>query len=74
MNKSFLKQNPFSVLLSKLSASEQTENKIEAEDLADNRSQEYKANINSQQSLHPYLIDRVEPSIHHVIFSSYIRF
>ncbi len=74
MNQNFLKQNPFSVLLSKLSASRQIENKIEAEDLADNQSPEYQRNINLQESLHPYLIDRVEPSVQYIIFSSYIRF
>lgn len=71
MKKDFLKNNPFSALLSKLSASRQAENN---EELEDNQSPEYQANINSQQYLHPYLIDRVEPSVQHIIFSSYIRF
>ena len=71
MNKNFLKNNPFSVLLSKLSTSRQLQNNQELED---NQSPEYQANINSQQYLHPYSIDRVEPSVQHIIFSSYIRF
>ncbi|MEM9923612.1 MAG: hypothetical protein AAF915_07670 [Cyanobacteria bacterium P01_D01_bin.50] len=62
------------MLLSKLSAFRQSENKIQIEEFALDRSPEYQANINLQEYLHPYLIDRVEPSIQHIIFSSYIKY
>ncbi|MEL6458999.1 MAG: hypothetical protein AAFQ91_12195 [Cyanobacteria bacterium J06621_15] len=40
----------------------------------DSQLREYQVDVNSQQYLHPYLVDRVEPSVEHIIFSSYIKF
>lgn len=62
-------RNPFSVAWSKLSALSQSQVNVEQEDL-----EEYLVDTNSQPYLDPYLIDRVEPSVEHIIFSSYIRF
>ena len=45
-----------------------------SEELEDEQSPVYKTDSNSQQYIHPYLIDRVEPSVQHIIFSSYIKF
>lgn len=82
MNKNFLKKY-FSVAWSKLPAfrqtkinieSEELKVNIESEELEDEQSPVYKTDSNSQQYIHPYLIDRVEPSVQHIIFSSYIKF
>jgi hypothetical protein len=66
--------NPFSVAWSKLSAISQSKLNKGFEELENDRSEEYLTDTNSQQYLDPYLIDRVEPSLEHIIFSSYIRF
>ena len=64
--------NPFSVVWSKLSTFNQP--KVNTESELEYQTEEYLADANSQQYLHPYLIDRVEPSVQHIIFSSYIGF
>lgn len=61
--------NPFSVAWSKLSVLTQSKVNTEHEEL-----EEYQIDSNLQQYLDPYLIDRVEPSVEHIIFSSYIKF
>ncbi len=65
--------NPFAVAWSKLSAFSQSKLNAESQ-LEDDRSEAYESTIQSQQDLHPYLIDRVEPSVSHIIFSSYIKY
>ncbi len=65
-------RNPFSVARSKLSSF--TQPKLNTDRDLENYESEYQADINSLQELHPYLIDRVEPSVRHIIFSSYIRY
>lgn len=62
-------RNPFSVMWSKLSTFNQSKVNVGHEEL-----EEYQVDTSSQQYLDPYLIDRVEPSVEHIIFSSYIRF
>lgn len=62
-------RNPFSVAWSKLSALSQSKVNVGHEEL-----EEYQVDTSSQQYLDPYLIDRVEPSVQHIIFSRYIRF
>ncbi len=64
--------NPFSVVWSKLSTFNQP--KVNTESELEYQAEDYQASANSQEYLHPYLIDRVEPSVQHIIFSSYIRF
>mgnify|MGYP001791651413 CR=1 FL=1 len=66
--------NPFSVAWSKLSILSQSKLNEGFEELENDRSEEYRVDANSQQYLSPYLMDRVEPSLEHIIFSSYIRF
>ncbi len=69
-----IKNNPFALVWSKLSALSQSKVNAKNEELATNLSEEYESSIKLQQDLHPYLIDRVEPSVSHIIFSSYIRY
>lgn len=66
--------NPFSVAWSKLSAISQSKLNESFEELENYQSEEYLTDTNSQQDLYAYLIDRVEPSVSHIIFSSYIKF
>lgn len=65
--------NPFSVAWSRLSALSKSKLNAESQ-LEDYQSEAYESTIKSQQDLHPYLIDRVEPSVSHIIFSSYIKY
>ncbi|BAY83226.1 hypothetical protein NIES267_27130 [Calothrix parasitica NIES-267] len=67
-------QNSFSQAWSKISFFNQSKANQDSQVLEDSQSEEYQIDINSQQNLHPYLIDRVEPSVQHIIFSSYIKF
>ncbi len=67
-------RNPFSVVWSKLSAISQSKLNQGFEELENYQSEEYLTDTNSQQYLDPYLIDRVEPSLEHIIFSSFIKF
>ncbi len=67
-------RNSFALAWSKLSALSQSEVNTKYEELENYRSQEDESTIKLQQDLHPYLIDRVEPSVSHIIFSSYIRY
>lgn len=67
-------RNPFSAAWSKLSAIHQSKLNTESEVLEDDGSEGYDVDTDSQQYLHPYLIGRVEPSVEHIIFSSYIKF
>lgn len=66
-------RNPFSAVWSKLSAISQSKLNKGFEEL-EYQSEEYLTDTNSQQYLDPYLIDRVEPTVERIIFSSYIRF
>ena len=45
----------------------------DSQELENYQSEEYQIDVNSQQNLHPYLIDRVEPSDQHIIYSSYFE-
>jgi len=67
-------QNSFSQVWSKVFAFNQSKVNQDSQVLEDSQSEEYQIDVNSQQNLHPYLIGRVEPSVQHIIFSSYIRF
>ncbi len=69
-----IKNNPFALVWSKLSALSESKVNAKYEELDFYQSQEDESTIKSQQDLHPYLIDRVEPSVSHIIFSSYIRY
>ena len=69
-----IKNNPFALAWSKLSALSQSKFNANYEELENDQSEEYESTIKLQQDLHPYLIDRVEPSVRHIIFSSYIRY
>lgn len=64
----------FDLCLLKLSALSKSRLETKSEKIEDSQLEEYQIDINQQQNLHPYLIDRVEPSVQHIIFSSYIRF
>ncbi|MGB6300758.1 MAG: hypothetical protein WBF90_31925 [Rivularia sp. (in: cyanobacteria)] len=66
-------RNPFSAVWSKLSAISQSNLNKGFEEL-EYQSEEYLTDTNSQQYLDPYLIDRVEPTVERIIFSSYIKF
>ncbi len=55
-----IKNNPFALVWSKLSALSQSKANAKNEELATNRSEEYESTIKLQQDLHPYLVDRVE--------------
>lgn len=68
-----IRTNFLTVALSNLSIRNRSKINLESE-LGNYQSEEYQADTNSQQYLHPYLVNRVEPSVHHIIFSSYIRF
>ena len=67
-------QNSFSQFWSKIFALKQFKDNQDSQVLENSQSEEYQIDVNSQQNLHPYLIDRVEPSVQHIIFSSYIKF
>ena len=67
-------QNSFSQAWSKVFALRQSKANQDSQELENYQSEEYQIDVNSQQNLHPYLIDRVEPSVQHIIFSSYIKF
>lgn len=66
--------NFFFLVHSKLSAMGKSKFNQESQTLENYQLEDYQPEKNSQQSLHPYLVDRVEPSVEHIIFSSYIRF
>ncbi|MCJ8282172.1 MAG: hypothetical protein MJK14_20640 [Rivularia sp. ALOHA_DT_140] len=68
------KINYFSQAWSKLSVFNQSKSNQDSQELENRQLEEYQLDINSQEYLHPYLVDRVEPSVEHIIFSSYIRF
>ncbi|AFY56082.1 hypothetical protein Riv7116_3632 [Rivularia sp. PCC 7116] len=65
---------PFSIARSKLFALNQSKPNQSYKELEDSQSEEYQIDTNLQQNLHPYLEDRVEPSVQHIIFSSYIKY
>ena len=67
-------QNSFSQVWSKVFALKQSKANQDSQELENDQSEEYPVDVNSQQYLHPYLVDRVEPSVQHIIFSSYIKF
>ena len=67
-------QHSFSQVWSKVFAFNQSKVNQDSQILEDSQSEEYQLDSSSQQNLHPYLVDRVEPSIQHIIFSSYIKF
>lgn len=70
-------QNSFSQAWSKVFAfnkSKVNQDSQDSQELENYQSEEYQIDVNSQQYLHPYLVDRVEPSVQHIIFSSYIKF
>ncbi|MEO1428444.1 MAG: hypothetical protein AAFS12_09330 [Cyanobacteria bacterium J06632_19] len=65
---------PFSIVRSKLFTLNQSKLNESYKELEGSQSEEYQIDTSSEQNLHPYLVDRVEPSIEHIIFSSYIKF
>ncbi|MEM6403337.1 MAG: hypothetical protein AAF378_15195 [Cyanobacteria bacterium P01_A01_bin.84] len=67
-------KNSFSLAWSKLFAFRQSKLNQDSQDDKDAQLEEYQIDTNLQQYLHPYLVDRVEPSVEHIIFSSYIKF
>lgn len=67
-------QNSFSQVWSKVFAFNKSKVNQDSQILEDSLEEEYQIDTDSQQYLHPYLVDRVEPSVQHIIFSSYIKF
>ena len=67
-------QNSFSQAWSKVFAFKKSQVNQDSQENLDSQPEEYQIDLNSQQNLHPYLVDRVEPSVQHIIFSSYIKF
>ncbi|MBV6628161.1 MAG: hypothetical protein KI793_35455 [Rivularia sp. (in: Bacteria)] len=77
INRSYLARyifRPLSMASSKLFALSKSKVNQSYKELEDSQSEEYQIDANLQQNLHPYLEDRVEPSVQHIIFSSYIKF
>lgn len=66
--------NYFFQALSKMSIFNKSKLNNDSRGLEDSQLEEYSIDVNSQQYLHPYLVNRVEPSVQHIIFSSYIKF
>ncbi|MEO0843987.1 MAG: hypothetical protein AAF063_34650 [Cyanobacteria bacterium J06643_5] len=69
-----VRSNYFSQALSKISIFNQSKLNHDSQGDNDSQVEEYQVDVNSQQYLYPYLVDRVEPSVEHIIFSSYIKF